>query len=184
MMTLGLMGKTKAEANPKPDANPIVENKEAVSEQPKSGKKWIVVAAASLVVAVSCSVFLLFPNFFGFGKAFANRDQNVKGVEQVKAVLALDPFLVNLADAEESRFLKATFQLGLAEEATEEAKNTVVIAAVRDSIISLLSSKTADQILTSAGKEKLREEIRVRVNSISPKMKVLEVFIVDFVIQL
>ncbi len=186
MIMLGLTGKTKTEAKPKPDLNPIVENKQAAAEEkPKSSKKWIVVAAATMVVVVSCSLILLFPNLLGFGKAFAHRDQKKSnGVEQVRSVLILEPFLVNLADAEEVRFLKATFQLGLAGDPSEDAKNAVIIAAVRDSIISLLSSKTADQILTSSGKEKLREEIRVRINSISPKLKVLEVYIVDFVVQL
>jgi flagellar basal body-associated protein FliL len=55
---------------------------------------------------------------------------------------------------------------------------------MRDSIISLLSSKTAGQILTPEGKDKLREEIRLRVGAISPGIKILEVYIVDFVVQL
>jgi len=98
--------------------------------------------------------------------------------------LSLEPFLVNLADADEPRFVKTTFQLGLAEELKEENKSSPSVPAMRDSIITLLSSKTAEQILTSQGKDKLREEIRARINAISPKMKVLEVYIVDFVVQL
>jgi flagellar FliL protein len=74
--------------------------------------------------------------------------------------------------------------LGLAEELDEENKSTVSIPAMRDSIITLLSSKTAEQILTSHGKDKLRDEIRSRINAISPRMRVVEVYIVDFVVQL
>lgn len=185
MMTLGLTGTTKNEAKPKMETNPIVENKAAAEEKPKSKRKWLVIGAATMVVAVACAAFFVFPNHLGFGKAFASRHQNKpKGIEPVKAVFTLDPFLVNLADVDEVRFLKATFQLGLAEEPPEEAKNAVAIAAIRDSILSLLSAKTADQILKTPGKEKLREEIRARVNSISPRLNVLEVYIVDFVIQL
>jgi len=99
-------------------------------------------------------------------------------------LFALSEVLVNLADTEESRFVKGTFQMGLAEEPKEKEKDVVAIAAMRDSIITLLSSKTADQILTPQGKDKLREEIRARVNVVSPQIKVLEVFIVDFVVQL
>jgi flagellar FliL protein len=183
MITLDLTGKTKAVAKPKVEVNPTVENKAAAEEKPKSRKKWIVVGTATMVVAVAYVSFFVFPNLLEFGKASENWERK-KGVEHVKAVLALDPFLVNLADEQEVRFLKASFQLGLAQDPSEDARNSVVIAAIRDSIISLLSSKTAEQILTSQGKEKLREEIRVRVNSISPKLRVLDVYIVDFVIQL
>jgi flagellar basal body-associated protein FliL len=80
--------------------------------------------------------------------------------------------------------VKTTFQLGLAEVPKEEGKDPVTIAAIRDSIISLLSSKKAEQVLTPEGKETLRQEIRSRVNALSPKTKVLEVYIVDFVVQL
>ena len=185
MITLGLTGTQKDEAKPKVENKPTVENKAATEEKPKSGKKWVVVSAATVVVAAACILFFAFPNFVRFGKTSANRDQkNVKVVEQVKAVLSLDPFVVNLVDANDVKFLKATFQLGLAEEPKEDAKNAVVIAAIRDSIISLLSSATAEEILTTQGKDKLREEIRVRINSISPKLRVLEVYIVDFVVQI
>ena len=104
--------------------------------------------------------------------------------EQVKDTLALEPFLVNLADQDDVHFVKTTFQLGLGEKAGEETKNPVVVAAIRDSIISLLSSMRAEQILSPQGKEALRKEIRTRVNQESPKLKVIEVFIVDFVVQL
>ena len=102
----------------------------------------------------------------------------------MKATLVLDAFLVNLADKDEVRFLKTTFQLGLAEEPKEEAKSPVSsrLFAIRSS--HLLTSKTAEQVLTSQGKEKLREEIRSRIRTVAPSMKVLEVYIVDFVVQL
>jgi flagellar FliL protein len=55
---------------------------------------------------------------------------------------------------------------------------------MRDSIITLLTSKTAEQILTAQGKVKLREQIKTRMNELSPELKVVEVYIVDFVVQL
>jgi len=184
MMTLGITGTTQSETKPKVENKPTVENKAEPEEKPKSHKKWIVLAAAITVVGAACFLLFAFPNLLGFGRASANRDQkNAKGIEQVKSVLPLEPFVVNLVDANEVRFLKATFQLGLAEEPNEESKSAAVIAAIRDSIISLLSSVSTEEILTPQGKNKLREEIRLRINSISPKLKVLEVYIVDFVVQ-
>jgi len=148
----------------------------------------MLIVAVVLLLAGGGAAFWAIPYFKGSGKASAEAKAEEHAEksksEQIKTTLALEPFLVNLADADESRFVKGTFKLGLAEELSEKEDNTVAIAAMRDSIITLLSSKTADQILTSEGKNKLREEIRDRVNSVAPKMKVLEVFIVDFVVQL
>ena len=84
------------------------------------------------------------------------------------------------------RFVKVTFQLGMTGESEEFSKNPVAIAAARDTIISLLSAKTSEQILTVEGKNKLREEVRDRVNAVlsASKTKVQNVYIVEFVVQL
>lgn len=168
----------KVDAKHKTESKPIVENKADAEPVKKTGMRWMLIGIAALVLIGGGAAFWAIPHFRGVGRASADQ------VEQVKAALALEPFLVNLADMDESRFVKSTFQLGLAEELSEKEMDSVAIAAMRDSIITLLSSKTADQILTPQGKEKLREEIRARVNSVSPQINVLEVFIVDFVVQL
>jgi flagellar FliL protein len=105
---------------------------------------------------------------------------------EAKSTLSLEPFLVNLADAQSARFVKVTFQLGLTEDKEEFTKSPVAIAATRDAIITLLSSKTSDQILTVEGKNKLRQEVRERVNDVisGSKARVQDVYIVEFVVQL
>ena len=110
-------------------------------------------------------------------------EQRVKRLE-VKGIISLDPFLVNLADMDSIRFLRATFQLGMAEVMKEApAKDSIEMATMRDIIGDVLSSKTSEQIMTPTGKENLREEIRVLINDRLPKNRVAEVFIVDFVVQ-
>jgi len=173
-MALDPKVKPKAEAKQKVESKPIVENKPE-PETKKSKKLLLPIGLLIFAIIASGVTFLAFPYFKGHRKP---------SQEHVKATLALEPFLVNLADTGEARFVKATFQLGLAEESNEDARNVVAVAAMRDSIISLLTSKTSEQILTPQGKDKLREEIRSRVNAISPRIKVLEVYIVDFVVQL
>jgi flagellar protein FliL len=173
--------KSKEEAKPKVESKPIVESKTPGDTGKKSRKLWIVVGFLVLVVAAGSAAFLAYPHFRGSRNTPKEKESRNA---RVKAILPLDPFLVNLAGAENSCFVKATFQLGLEEECKEEFKNSVESAFIRDSIISLLSSKSAEQIMTSQGKDKLREEIRSRVNGVSPKLKVIEVYIVDFVVQL
>jgi flagellar protein FliL len=105
---------------------------------------------------------------------------------QIKAAVALEPFLVNLADRDSVRFVKASFQLGFAEaKAAEEVPNNkAVLAAARDSIITLLSSLTSEDVLSNEGKSKLREEIKRRVNAVSHDFEVKDVYIVEFVVQM
>ena len=153
----------------------------------KSRKVLILVGALVLVVVASVIVVLTVPGFRGkfiSSPALEEVADHEAKRPSVKAILPLDPFLVNLADEEGIRFVKTTFQLGLEEEWKESSESDIVRAAIRDSIISLLSSKTADQIMSAPGKDKLREEVRAKVNAVSPHSKVLEVYIVDFVVQL
>jgi flagellar protein FliL len=116
----------------------------------------------------------------------AKEAEGKAGKHEMKSTLNLEPFLVNLADTENPRFLKVTFRLGLddAKLGEELSGDAVALAAARDSIISLLSSKTAEQILSAEGKNQLREEVKTKVNSVLPKGKVGEVYIVDFVVQM
>jgi len=170
--------------NKKIESKPVVENKPP-AEPGKSRKFLILICAVALVILAGGTSFFVLPAFKGARAALFKKSATAPKKEVVKGTMALEPFLVNLADTDEVRFVKTTFQLGLAEETKEgEGKGSVATPAIRDSIISLLSSKRAEQILTPEGKETLRKEIRARVNTISPKLNVLEVYIVDFVVQL
>jgi len=108
-------------------------------------------------------------------------EQRVRRLE-VKDIIILEPFLVNLADIDDIRFLRASFQLGMAEKLKVEL-DSMGMASIRDSIISVLCAKTSDEIMSTDGKDNLREEIRVLVNERYPQNRVAEVFIVDFVVQ-
>ena len=105
---------------------------------------------------------------------------------KVKSALSLEPFLVNLADQDDVRFVKATFSLGLDEEGLGEVLkgDPIAMASARDSILSILSSKFSDEILTPEGKDTLKQEIKQQVNTVLPQGKVRHVFIVDLVVQL
>jgi len=163
-------------------------------EKSKGSKLWILIAV--LIFLVTGDLTFRAVSFFkgrqpaaagvpeqAVGKDKAGAPTSNKKAE-IKSTLSLDPFLVNLADKDEVRFVKATFQLGLTEEVGESTNRAPLSAAIRDAIITILTSKTAAQMLTPEGKDKLREEIRDRVNEAAPKMSVGEVYIVDFVVQL
>ncbi|HSW38341.1 MAG TPA: flagellar basal body-associated FliL family protein [Acidobacteriota bacterium] len=165
--------------------DPIIENKEVEQEKVKPGKLRIIIIALILLLAGGLSYGAFrYLSVSGSGEKTASSEAEESGPSKVQTVITLDPFLVNLADPYDARFVKTTFHLGLAELQEKPKTNPVTMSAIRDAIISILSSKTADRILTAEGKESLREEIRSRVNQIEPSLKVVEVYIVDFVIQL
>jgi flagellar FliL protein len=160
----------------------------AVPETKKKSKLGLLLVVGILVLLLGGGGFLGWRYFMG-GKAAsanANSGDSAGTTGKVKSMMNLDSFLVNLADMDAARFVKVTFRLGLDESrlGEEYTGDQVILAATRDRIISVLSTKTADEILTPEGKEQLRKEIREKVNQILPRGKVVEVFIMDFVVQL
>ena len=157
----------------------------AATPKPGIGTKWIIIGVAAFVVLAGGATFGILKYMRSAGTAAAAEKARKESVE---STLNLEPFLVNLADKEAVRFVKVTFRLGLSvdEKEVEEklSKNSVFLAQTRDSIISLLTSKTSEEILTAEGKERLRKEVQSRVNAFMSKGKVMEVYIVDFVVQL
>ena len=97
-----------------------------------------------------------------------------------------EPFLVNLADKGASRYLKASIRIVVSkkEEAEHIAKGDVLVPKMRDTILSILSSKTAAEITTNQGKDSLKKEILERINEFLPEEAARELFFTDFVVQL
>lgn len=98
------------------------------------------------------------------------------------AIYDVEPFIVNLADTSEVRYLKLTVKLELEnqEVLAELASRT---PQLRDTILILLTSKDAASIRTPQGKFQLRDEITQRVNSLLPKPGVRAAYFTDFVVQ-
>jgi flagellar FliL protein len=98
------------------------------------------------------------------------------------AIAELDPFIVNLADSPEIRYLKVSIKLEVdGSETVEEIKNRT--PQIRDSVLVLLTSKDSASIRTPQGKSQLRDEVTQRVNGILPRRAVKSAYFTDFVIQ-
>jgi flagellar FliL protein len=104
------------------------------------------------------------------------------GHEEPGPIMELEPFLLNLADHGELRFLKVSIKLELdrPEEKTDFQNKT---PAIRDALLVLLSSKESQLLRTVNGKRRVREEIMTRVNGVMSKGKVANVYFTDFIIQ-
>jgi flagellar FliL protein len=98
------------------------------------------------------------------------------------AIYDVDPFIVNLADVPESRYLKLTVKLEL-DRPEVSAELGVRVPQVRDTILILLSSKDVASLRTPQGKFQLRDELTLRVNALLPKGGVRSAYFTEFVVQ-
>ena len=103
-----------------------------------------------------------------------------------RALLAMEPFVVNLADEGGTHFLRTNIQL-IIEAKEEEAKlleeKKVEIMPMRSAILELLAQQTAAVLVTPEGKEALKEAIKKRAAEVFKKHKVREVLFAEFVVQ-
>ncbi|MFY4730792.1 flagellar basal body-associated FliL family protein [Nitrospira sp. BLG_2] len=98
------------------------------------------------------------------------------------AMFDLDPFIVNLADTPEVRYLKLTLKLEVDTQAIA-VELSARIPQIRDAILVLLSSKDVNAVRTTQGKFQLRDEITQRVNGLLKKPGVRTAYFTEFVVQ-
>lgn len=97
-------------------------------------------------------------------------------------IVPLESFVVNISDRERDRYLKLKAELELsAPEVSDELDQRM--PQVRDLIISLLGSKSFEDVRTIEGKNFLREEILLRINALLVSGAVKRVFFTEFVVQ-
>ncbi len=136
-----------------------------------------------MIIAAVFAIVVLGAAFFMVQKASAKSKSDVKKVEK-GPVLTLDEFLVNLADSGNDHFLKVTVGLEL-----DKAKGKTPDALkddtplIRDAVISSLSSKTRDELAPEAGRDKLKAEIKKKVNEALGEDDVQGVYFTNFVTQ-
>lgn len=106
--------------------------------------------------------------------------------EPEMAVLALEPFLVNLADTEFQRFLRCTIRLAIDSKEHLELlnRNEAVLVKLRSDFLDLMMTRTGAELVTVEGKQKLRLELLERANKVMGKKWVVDLLYTDFVVQM
>ena len=158
----------------------------------KKGKLLIIIIALLAVVLVGGGVgaYLLMSHPAADKKAksanVATEDEGEGDADDENPVYEkLDQFTVNLSDPE-SHILQTDVQLRLADAKVQE-KLKVHMPEVRDALIRLLSSKTAAELATPEGKDKVGLEIQKSINEVLGVKKrskgVKKVLFASFIIQ-
>ncbi|GAB4302579.1 MAG: flagellar basal body-associated FliL family protein [Desulfuromonadia bacterium] len=179
------------------------------TESPDAGKKkklFIIVGAAAAVVIIAVVAFLMMggkkstPKEGEKGGEAKQEEKKGEGGHGAAApagghggggapaagvaanVFAFDPFIVNIYDGQELRYLRVKIELELA---SPDVRGELEMrqSAIKDAILTLLSTKTLHDIMDLKGKNQLREEVLASVNKIVPPGKIARVFFTDFVVQ-
>jgi flagellar FliL protein len=153
---------------------------EEVPVKKKSPVKLIVIILIALLVIGGGVAGGLY--FFGHKGGADKKEAEKKPAPLVGPLWSLDPFIVNLVDNQGERFLKVVMQLELSDPAVT-AEVDILKPKIRDNILDLLTAKTYADLMEPAGKQRLRDEIVLRLNSFVTKGKIVKVYFTEFVIQ-
>lgn len=152
-------------------------------EEPKKKKgknMLLIIIIAAAVLAGGAGAFFFLARA-GDGKVQKKESHEEAKIEE-GVMVALDPFVVNLSDNNGNRFLKVTMQLEVAGPAVmEKAKNKT--PQLRDAVITLLTSRTSDSLVSPEGKLQLKDEVNIMANQILGNNSVKNVYLTDFVMQ-
>jgi len=172
-----------------------------VKEQPKSaagGKKGLLLVIGGVVlllvaVGVPATMFLITgkekteevsADAATHGESLSaegsdDEEELADGEEAPGAILPLDTFVVNLSGG---KYIRAQIQIEF-EEFEVPKKFYRKVVPLRDSIISLLTKKTQEELVTEKGKDKLKEEIKDTIDTALRKAAVRRIYFTQFVIQ-
>jgi flagellar protein FliL len=104
-----------------------------------------------------------------------------------KYIAHLDGFTVNLADPEETHFLRVTIDLGIDHlpEGADKTKpaQSLPTPRIRDAILSVLTVCKADELLTPEGKAQLKKNLFEALNKSVPEIGLREIYFTEFLVQ-
>ncbi|MBW2145407.1 MAG: flagellar basal body-associated FliL family protein [Deltaproteobacteria bacterium] len=159
----------------------IKEKETQVPEKKKRSLLTLIIIALVVLTLLGGGGFFAWKNFMTASRT-SEADARVAVKDEPGIIIPLDTFIINLADAEDQRYLKVVIKL----ETWDPAVNEEIqkrMAQLRDAIITLLTTQTYQDVATFKGKTFLRAEIKKRINQYIRKGSIQKVYFTDFVIQ-
>jgi flagellar protein FliL len=171
---------------------PLKAFEEGAPEGKKSSlKKWLILGAlvfALLAAGAGAAAYFLpeyMPaplNFFDPKSIKGSQTQAKPPQEERGHIYTMDPFIVNLADAEQNRYLKIRINLESKKSEPDE-EFTKKLPLIKDTILTILSRKKSEELFPSSGKEALKAEMLRSINPNLAGLKIKAVYFTEFVIQ-
>jgi len=159
-----------------------VEAPEEKNSRKKGGNKKLI------IIIVVAAVVLGAGGFAGYKLLASKGSENTEHADKQgpannkTAIVALDPFVLNLS--EHGRYLKITIQFEITDKNVEETVKEKT-PQLRDTIITLVSSKSLNSISSPEGKFQLKDEILFRANQVMgmEKETFKNLYFTEFVMQ-
>lgn len=156
-------------------------DEQAVEEVPQKKRlplKKLIIIGVAVVVVVAGGVF----GTISYKKFFGKKEQQQQQAP-VGAIWSMEPFIVNIQDpGGTDRYLKIVVELDISDKNCIAELNQLK-PKLRDNVLDLLSSKSYKDIMDISGKQRLREEMMMRLNSFLTGGKIVKVYFTDFVVQ-
>ena len=169
------MSEVHATSTVAPELASATEDSSSAVEEKKSAAKskapiYIVVV---LALAAAGAYFLLRP---------AAPNAAIAG--EAQATLPLETFVVNLEGSGQRAYLRVGITLGLSGAPSRGKKEELPVALIRDTVLSVLSSAHPEKLLTSEGKEKLKNDLLKTLQDRAPELGVESVYFTEFLVQM
>ncbi len=160
------------------------ERDQEIEESPPKGKgsmiKWLVIVVVIVALGVGG-----FAGWKYYASRMATNKEAMKEEAQVQpigSVWSMGAMIVNLMDNNGERYLKTVIKVELTSpECIGELE--LLKPKIVDTILDLLSSKRYQDIMGFAGKQRLRDEIAIRMNNYLSKGQVQKVYFTEFIVQ-
>jgi flagellar FliL protein len=164
------------------DAKPAAEA--AAPAKGKNKKKLLLIVLIAVVVLGAgggAALFLMREP----AAATAEAGPAPEAVGESAGLVPLDTFLVNLHDPGGERYMKLTLRLAITPETRVDGilGDELLLARIRDRVLTVLSAKSFSELNGPLGKEGLRHEIQLQLSALVDPARVQDVLFSEFVVQ-
>jgi len=101
----------------------------------------------------------------------------------IRSVVHLESFVVNLSGNTENGYLRVGIDLGVEAQVKDTGKQSPFMGRLRDTILSVLATRTVEELLTAPGKAKLKDDLLKAINDRVPELRCREVYFTEFLVQ-
>ena len=128
---------------------------------------------------------LLVAFLMALGAGCGEDEEGGKEAAETVGILEMETFLTNINDSSGERYAKLQVKLAVTpqEKVAEVTADPLLMARLRDQVLTLLTSKTYQDLSDPAGKEEFRSEIQQRLSPLVEGGEVKEVLFAEFVVQ-
>lgn len=142
---------------------------------PKKSRAWLGTLLILILGLAGAGVFVWLRSQASVGGANAG---------DAESTLALETFVVNLNSAGQHGYLRLGISLGLARELPRNKAEAIPTALIRDTILSVLATAQAEQLLSSDGKRQLKDDLLKALQERVPQIGVQHVYFTEFLVQM